>query len=181
MEFVYLILALIIIIGGLAICYITFYNLIQYTKTKIEQAESIIDETLRIRYDLMIRTNNLVKAVLKEEKSYFKDLEKLKNMNISNFDMDRKIDEYILLFEQLKNDFKKLEENRGIKDITKEIRDTNEKLSASKSYYNKYVTDFNRYVRMFPANIIARLHRFDAKNYFDNKNMQDSDLNDFKL
>ena len=181
MGFVYVLLAVIIIFGILAMVYISFYNVFQYTKTKIEQAESLIDETLRVRYDLIIRVNNLVKAAQPEEKSYFKDIDNLKDANISNFDMDRKLAEYVQLFEQLKKDFKKLDENRGIKDISKEIKDTEEKLSASKLYYNKNVTDFNRLVRMFPANLVARMHKLEAKNYFDDKNMQDDDTNDFKL
>jgi len=177
----YFLLMIIIVFGGFGLGYVVLYNLIQYSKTKIDQAEHIIDETLRDKYDLILRANNMTKGVLKEDKSYFNDLEILKDMNISNFDLDRKLAEYIQLFEQLKGDFKELNDNKGAKDITLELKDINVKLSASKSYYNKYVTDYNRYITFFPANIIAKIHRFNVKNFFDNKDMNDNILDDFKL
>ena len=83
-------LILIIIIACLAIAYITYYNRMQYLKTKIEHAEGIIDETLRQRYDMLIRADGIVKSTLNDGKEYFKEYIGLKSKQVTNFEMDRK-------------------------------------------------------------------------------------------
>lgn len=42
-------LILIIIFGSIGIVYVYNYNKLQYLKTKIEQAENLIDESLRFK------------------------------------------------------------------------------------------------------------------------------------
>ena len=39
----------------------------------------------------------------------------------------------------------------------------------------------NTVIRKFPTNIIAKIHRFKIKPFFDGKNMQDAVIDDFKL
>ncbi len=48
-------------------------------------------------------------------------------------------------------------------------------------YYNDNIANFNKLVRMFPSNIVAKLSRFKEKNYYDGKDLNDDDINDFKL
>ena len=51
MTLLYSFLFIIIIIGALGILYVYQYNKLQHSKTKIDQAEYLIDEALRNRYD----------------------------------------------------------------------------------------------------------------------------------
>ena len=64
MNLFYVLLFLIILCAGAGIVYVVYYNKMQYLKTKIEHSESIIDETLRVRYDLLVHADNIVKIVL---------------------------------------------------------------------------------------------------------------------
>ena len=88
-----IILIAIILIGIIVIQYIFKYNKLQEMNIKINEAESIIDNELRNKYDLVMRSSSIINKLLKKEVSYFKDLEKLKKDNISNFELDRKITE----------------------------------------------------------------------------------------
>jgi hypothetical protein len=36
-------------------------------------------------------------------------------------------------------------------------------------------------VRKFPSNIIAKIHRIQIKNFYDNKDLNDETIKDFKL
>ena len=94
MEILYAILFIVIILGALAILYIYQYNILQHSKTKIDQAECLIDEALRNKYDILLNADSFSKKELKEEKGFFRDIEKIKKENISNFDLDRKLKEY---------------------------------------------------------------------------------------
>lgn len=181
MDLLYVLLILIIIVSILAIFYISNYNNLQYTKTKIEQAEGIIDETLRKKYDVVVRTSDLVKNNLQEKKEYFKEYIGLKEKRISNFEMDRSLKEAVNIIMNLKNDYPILNTNQNMKEIVSEIKILDEKLSAAIAYYNRYTNELNELIRKFPSNVIAKFHHFSIKPFFDGKDMNDEDVMDFKL
>lgn len=181
MEILYAIMFIVIIVGVLAIFYIYQYNKIQHNKTKIDKSEYLIDEALRDKYDLLLEIDKITMSELKSETTYFKGLDKIKNENISNFDLDRKFKDYISIFNQLKLDYASLGEVKEIKKLTNENKKIDEKLQAAKTYYNKYTSDLNDLIRKFPSNIVARLHGIGIKPFFDGKNMEDEIIDDFKL
>ncbi len=173
---------MLIIIGGIiGIIYVNNYNKLQYLRTKIEQAESIIDESLRNKYDLIVKINSLVKKVIKDKKDYLKEYVNLKNHRISNFDLDRKLIEAMNVVYELQNDYSKLSDNNELKEILHEIKTTDERLSAVKSYYNKNTSICNELVRKFPSMLVSKIHRFKVKPIFDGKDLQDDIIDDFKL
>lgn len=181
MPILYSFLFIIILIGALGILYVYQYNKLQHSKTKIDHAECLIDEALRDRYDILVRADKLIKTELESDKSYFKGLDKVKNENISNFDLDRKLTEYMNLLEQIKLDYPDLTGNKGFKEIINENKKVSEKLQAAKSYYNKYTSELNDLIRQFPSNVVARMHGIIIKPFFDGKNMEDEIFDDFKL
>ena len=135
-----IILIAIILIGILIISYIYNFNNLQEKNIKINESESIIDNELRNKYDLIMKSSTTINKLLKKEVTYFKDLEKLKKDNISNFDLDRKIVEGENLIHQVKNDYKSLEDNEEYISIINDLKDSDEILEAAKAFYNKYTT-----------------------------------------
>lgn len=176
-----IILIAIILIGILIISYIYNFNNLQEKNIKINESESIIDNELRNKYDLVMKSSTTINKLLKKEVTYFKDLEKLKKDNISNFDLDRKITEGENLIDQVKNDYKSLNDNEEYISIINDLKDSDEILEAAKSFYNKYTTEINLLIKKFPTNIIAKFHKIKLRNYFDGKNMFDDEIKDFKL
>lgn len=173
---------IIVILGGiLGIIYVNDYNKLQYLRTKIEQSENIIDESLRAKYDAIVKINSLIKKVIKDKKDYLKEYVNLKNHRISNFDLDRKLIEAMNVIYELQNDYSNLEKNEELKALLLEIKTTDEKLSAVKNYYNKNTNACNELIRKFPSMIVAKIHRFKVKPFFDGKDMQDDIIDDFKL
>ncbi len=172
---------IIIIIGGIAgIYYIMAFNRLNDLKTKVNEAESIIDENLRIKYDTLIRVSNKLKKHLKTDKNYFKEYEKLNTMNLSNFDMDRKLNEGLTIILKMRDDLGLETENDLNKDL-ENIRQIDEKLCATKNYYNKNTSLLNGLIRRFPTNLIAKIHKFKVKLFFDGKDMDDEIIDDFKI
>ncbi len=181
MGFFYGILFFIIIVGSLLIGYVIFFNKLQTANSKIEQAESIIDEMLRKKYDLLCQINIIYKKNVKNSKDYLKVLESLKDKKIGNFDLDRKLAEIFNIVIEIKNDHQSLEEDKEYKKAIMEIKAADEKLLAAKVYYNKYTNLQNELVRTFPSNIIGKLHGYKVRLFFDGKDMSDDVYNDFKL
>ena len=174
-----LILILIIIIGLLTILYVNIYNNLAIYKTKIEKAENIIDEALRNKYDIIAKLNVLIKKEV-TKKDYLKDYIELKDKKVSNFETDRKLAEATNIILEVKNDHEKLN-NKEFNSLLKEIDAINETLASSKNYYNNNTSKLNQIIRKFPSNIIAKIHKYRIKPFFDGKNMQDAVIDDFKL
>lgn len=181
MNLFYVLLFLIILCAGAGIVYVVYYNKMQYLKTKIEHSESIIDETLRVRYDLLVHADNIVKSTLNDGKEYFKEYIGLKKKNNTNFVIDRKLKEAFALLYKFRDDYPELGENKELKEIFSSIKTSDEKIAAITSYYNKNTNELNRYVRQFPSNIVGKVHRFKVSSFFDGKDMNDDVYDDFKL
>ena len=115
MQVFFIVLIIVFIFGILGILYVSNYNNLQYKKTKIEQAEGLIDEVLRKRYDIVVRTSDIIKTSLKEKKDYLKEYVQLKDVKISNFDLDRKLKEAMNIIQKLKNEYPELQNNTNMK------------------------------------------------------------------
>ena len=179
MNIASIILLIIIIIGIIALVYvITYNNLVNY-KIKIEKAEGIIDENLRNKYDLIAKMNIAIKKVV-TKKDYLKDYIDLKDKRISNYELDRKLTEAMNIILEVKSDYSELDTKEFNNDL-KEVNKINETLTSCKTYYNKNTTELNKIIRKFPTNIVAKIHRYKIKPFFDGKNMQDAVIDDFKL
>ena len=173
-------LIILIIVCLIGIYYAISFNKLNDLKTKIHEAEMIIDESLRTKYDTLIRVSNHIRTYMENNKNYFKEYEKLKETNISNFDMDRKLNEGYTLILKMMDDLKLNEDEELNQDIDG-IQRLDEKLTAAKNYYNKNTSEENAIVRKFPTNIIARIHGFKVKLFFDGKDMDDEIIDDFKM
>ncbi len=181
MSFFYILLLIIIVLSIGGIVYIMYYNKMQYLKTKIEQAEGLIDETLRGRYDILVRADNIVKSTLNDGKEYFKEYIQLKNKQVTNFLMDRKLKEAFNILNKFKDDYHELQSNKELKEIFASIKVSDEKITAVTSFYNKNTNELNGLIRKFPSNIVAKVHKFKISAFFDGKDMTDDIYNDFKL
>ena len=173
-------LVILIIACLIGIYYAISFNTLNDLKTKIHEAEVIIDEALRTKYDTLMRVSNHIRAHMDNNKNYFREYEKLKDANISNFDMDRKLNEGYTLILKMIDDLK-LNNNEEINQELEQIKRLDEKLTAAKNYYNKNTSEENAIVRKFPTNIIAKIHGFKVKLFFDGKDMDDEIIDDFKM
>lgn len=175
-----ILLIVIIILASGGIYYVIYFNKLNDLKTKVMEAEAIIDENLRIKYETLIRISNSLKKHMKSDKNYFKEYEKLRELNISNFDMDRKLNEGFTLILKMIDDLNLTEDENLNKEI-ENIKRLDEKLTATKNYYNKNTSLENAIIRKFPTNIIAKIHKFKLKLFFDGKDMEDEIIDDFKV
>ncbi len=180
MKIIIILLILIIILGILGIVYISIYSNIQKMKLKIKESQTIIDETLRKKYDKLIKIVNIIKNKTDIDEKVLKNIEKLPDEKIDNFSLDKKLCEEENLIKQIINDYQVLEKNKEIIKIMEEIINSNEKLEATKAFYNNYTNELNKIIKCFPANIISKIHHIKKQNLFEKKNIND-DINNLNL
>lgn len=169
----------------IAICliliwYINIYNRYQNYIIRINEAEANIDSTLRKRFDLLNKSIGIIKAITKKD-NILDIIVKLRSKKLTNFELDRQIYEAINEFSKYKEDYPDLKTNEGFMKIELGINETEAEIVASRKYYNDIITDYNKLVRTFPSNVVAKMSKYKVKPYFDGKNMEDNIVNDFKL
>ena len=174
-----IILLLIVILGLLAIIYASIYNNLVNYKLKIDKAEGIIDESLRQKYDIIAKLNIAIKKVV-TKKDYLKEYIDLKDKRITNYELDRKLTEAYNIILEVKNDYEELNTKEFNKDL-KEIDRINKTLTSCKTYFNNNTGELNKLIKRIPTNIVAKIHGYKIKPFFDGKNMQDAVIDDFKL
>ncbi|MBE6144936.1 MAG: LemA family protein [Firmicutes bacterium] len=162
------------------IWYINIYNRYQNYIIRINEAEANIDSTLRKRFDLLNKSIGIIKANIKKENA-LDIIVKLRSKKLTNFELDRKLYDAINEFNKYKEDFPDLKTNEGFMKIELGINETEAEVVASRKYYNDIITDYNKLVRTFPSNVVAKISKYKPRPYFDGKNMDDDIVNDFKL
>ena len=181
MELIEFILIACVAVCILLIWYITIFNNYQNYIIRINEAEAFIDTTLRKRFDLLNKSIEIIKAVIKTKKEVLSELTDLKSVKLSNFDLDRKLYEIINEFNGIKENNEELKNNESFLKIDLGIIESEAEIVAARKYYNDIITDYNKLVRTFPSNVVAKICGYKTKTYFDGKNMEDEDINDFKL
>jgi hypothetical protein len=185
MEIFYFLIIFILILSLLLILYSKIYNDFQEKILKLKETESEIDDTLRIKYDIFVNINNILKNSLKGKElkttDELNDIEKVKDENLSSFDFYRKLIDYEAIIIKIGIDIKKVQKIDEFSDALLKIEEINIKLNAQIKYYNEAITSYSVLYSRFPSNIIAKVSRFEEKTYFDNKNLSDKRKDDFQI
>ena len=164
MGFFRIILYVIIAIVVLLIIYSIIHNKIKAQIIKINSAENKIDESLRLKYDLLVKI-----------------VSEIKNDALSSFEFERKIADIESKMYTFKNENIKINKNNTFNDLWYEIINLNTKIIAEEKYYNENTTIYNNLVSKFPSKIVAKILRLKEKKYFDGKDMYDKNIKDFKI
>lgn len=170
-----------IIIGIVLIGYVYIYNTFQTYIIRINEAEAFIDTTLRKRFDLLNKSIGIIKTYAKPKEEVLGMIVKLRSKKLTNFELDRQLYEAINEFHQYKENIEELKNNESFLKIDLSLFESESEIVAARKYYNDIITDYNKMVRSFPSNIVAKACKYTQKNYFDGKDMNDDIINDFKL
>ncbi len=182
MEILLLIIIIIILlICGIVIFYATIYNKFQDYIIRINEVEVLIDTNLRNKYDLINRAVPIVKSNIDKDRNVFGEIVKLRSRKIGNFELYRILMRASLELDGLKSEYPDIEKSDEVKKILKQISDIDIKVDNCIDYYNDNISVYNTLIKKFPSNIIATFCKYEEKLFFDRKDMNDDDYEDFKL
>ena len=172
---------IIVLACAIAVFYATIYNKFQEYIIRINEVESMIDTYLRNKYDLINKSIPIIKGNIKSEKEIFGEIVKLRSRKIGNFELYRILTHASNELNGLKTEFPDIEKSEEVKKILKQIADIDIKVDNCIDYYNDNISVYNTLLKKFPSNIIATFCKYEEKLFFDRKNMNDDDYEDFKL
>ena len=62
--------------------------------------------------------------------------------------------------------YPELKANQNFADLSEELRNTENKITFSRQFYNDAVTMYNAKLQLFPSNIVAGMFKFKARDLF---------------
>jgi len=161
------------IIVVLVIWAVAVYNGLIRLKNRVDEAWSDIDVQLKRRYDLIPNLVNTVKGYASHEKEVFEKVTEARTRAMGAQSAGDKAQAENALSQTLKSLFAvaeaypDLKANQNFLELQRELTDTEDKIQASRRFYNGNVRDFNTKIQVFPNNVFAGMLGFSAREFFE--------------
>ena len=166
------IIILVILVLLIAIV-IGIYNGLVTARQKVENAWSQIDVQLQRRFDLIPNLVETVKGYMEHEKSVLEKVTELRNSWAGastvgeKANLDNKLTDTLKTIMAVSENYPDLKANQNFSELQEELRNTENKISFSRQFYNDSVTIYNTKLEVVPSNIIASMFNFKAKELFE--------------
>ncbi len=162
-----------IILGVIAAGLVGIYNGLVGSRNKVDEAWSDIEVQLKRRYDLIPNLVNTVKGYTQQESSVLENVTKYRTMAMGAQNPQEKAKDENMLSGALKSLFAvaeaypDLKSNQNFMQLQADLTDTEDKIQASRRFYNGVVRDYNTKVQTFPTNFLANMFGFVKRAFFD--------------
>ena len=164
-------IALIIFIVVIAFV-VSTYNGLVVARQKVKNAWSQIDVQLQRRFDLIPNFVETIKGYMTHEKETLTKVTELRTSWANATTIDEKAELNNQLSGTLKTimavseNYPDLKANQNFLEMQEELRNTENKISFSRQFYNDSVTMYNTKLEVFPSNLIAGWFKFTAESLF---------------
>ena len=180
-TFLIIIFIIIVVLLTFGLIYIYYHNKFNETIIRINEAENRIDTNLRDKYDILSKCVTIIKDKIDLDDKAFNDLLMLKTKKLSNFDLDRLLVKAYNDLLSIYDNNKKLHDNEELNKAIKQIELIDEELVTLRIYYNANISNYNNMVKKIPSMLVAKINKYKERMFYDLKNMNDNDYEDFKL
>ncbi len=165
------------VLGVVALWLIFTFNRLVVLRTRTKEALSDIDVQTKRRYDLIPNLIETVKGYASHEKETLDSVTKARTevMNASG-DAVEKAEKENMLSQTLKTlfavseNYPDLKANANFLDLQRELADTENKIQASRRFYNTNIRDLNIKVETFPTILVAGVFGFSKMKFFETIN-----------
>ena len=161
-------IVILVIVGFL----ISLYNGLITSRNKVDNAWSQIDVQLQRRFDLIPNLVEAVKGYMKHEEGVLTKVTELRTSwaNASTvgekMELDNQLSGALKTIMAVSENYPELKANQSFSELQEELRNTENKISYSRQFYNDSVTMYNTKLQVFPTNIFANMFGFQAKELF---------------
>jgi len=170
MEFFWVILAIVV----LAILFLwVAYNSLVTLKVRVDEAWSDITVQLKRRLDLIPNLVETVKGYAAHESGVFQAVTEARTsaMNAKGVKetaaADNQFEGALKSLFAVSEAYPDLKANQNFIELQQELVDTEDKIQASRRFYNGGVRDLNTKIQTFPSNIIANIFGFKNRDFFE--------------
>ena len=161
------------IIVLLIIVVIGIYNSLVQARIKVDNAWSQIDVQLQRRFDLIPNFVETVKGYMQHESSTFEKIANLRtswansNSVSEKASLNNELSDTLKTIMAVSENYPELKANQNFSELSEELRNTENKISFSRQFYNDTVTMYNTKLEVVPSNIIAGIFNFKPRDLFE--------------
>lgn len=172
---------IIIIVVVIIVFVVWAYNSMITMRNRVKEAWSDIDVQLKRRYNLIPNIVESVKGYAAHEDSVFTKVTEARSKAINATNMKDHGAAENMLSGALKSlfavaeSYPELKANENFLQLQNELVDTEDKIQASRRFYNGNVRDFNTKIQQFPGSIIANIFKFKAEEFFELDNEKEKE------
>lgn len=166
-------LIVLIVIAVIIVALVVMYNSLIQARIKVDNAWSQIDVQLQRRFDLIPNFVETVKGYMTHEKETFEKIAELRTSwsNTENVSEKAKLDgelsNALKTIMAVSESYPDLKANQNFSELSEELRNTENKISFARQFYNDSVTIYNTKLEVFPSNVIAGMFKFKARDLFN--------------
>lgn len=163
------VLAIVLIIAGI---FGSTYNKLQVKDEDVNQAWAQVENTMQRRADLIPNLVETVKGYAKHEEEVFTKVTEArsavkaastpKEYAEANDQMDQAVKSINVVAEA----YPELQANSNFANLQAELAGTENRIAVERKRYNEAVADFNKSVKRFPTNLVAKMLGFSQREYF---------------
>ncbi len=165
----WIILAIVVVI---VLYVISVYNSLKTVQKRVDNAWSQIDVQLQRRFDLIPNFVETVKGYMQHESETFEKITALRtswanSQTVSDkAKLDNELSGALKTIMAVSENYPDLKANQNFSELSEELRNTENKISFSRQFYNDTVTKYNTKLELFPSNIIANIFNFKSRDLF---------------
>ncbi len=169
-------LIILILLAVLIFWFIISYNRFVRLVTRAKEALSDIEVQMKRRYDLIPNLVETVKGYASHEQATFEKVINARNIAMSSRGAKAEGEANNMITESLKSifalseNYPDLKANQNFLELQRELSDTENKIQASRRFYNTNVRDLNIGIDSFPGNIVAKMFSFSKMEFFETDN-----------
>jgi LemA protein len=158
----------------LLLAFVITYNRLVTIKNQCTEAWSNVETELQRRYDLIPNLVQTVKGYAQHEHQLLEEITRLRETCAANHGSPAQqaetenalmgaLDRLNVRIEA----YPDLKANQNFLELQRELSNTEDRIQASRRFYNGNVRDNNNLIQMFPSNIIAGMFSFQMRQYFE--------------
>jgi len=173
MELLYIVLGIIVLalIIGVAI-----YNGLVTIKARTEEAWSDITVQLKRRYDLIPNLVNTVQGYATHEKEVFEKVTEARANALNaqgvkaTAEAENQFEGALKSLFAVSENYPQLKASENFQQLQAQLTDTEDKIMASRRFYNGAARDLNIKIDTFPSSIVATMFGFKKRDFFEVEN-----------
>ena len=165
----WIILAIVLVI---IIAIIGLYNSLVTLRQRVKNAWSQIDVQLQRRFDLIPNLVECVKGYMAHEQDTLTKVTELRTSWANaktvgeKAELDNQLSGALKTIMAVSENYPDLKANQNFSELQEELRNTENKISYSRQFYNDSVTRYNTKIELFPSSIIASMFHFIPETLF---------------
>ena len=165
---IYVLISIVIVVLAIILSiYVIHYNKFQVAIIKISEAEENISILLDKKLDTIIRINKFIEE--KNEEKKITGVEKLDKKGLNSFDLKKELDKYNKKIIEITDYNKEIIFDDDEVAILDDLNDLNIDLLGAEKYYNDNVVIYNKLIKCFPSNWVAKICKYKIKDFYSNE------------